>query len=84
MIGRPVKAGRASPSTTHGGGRTPGKRAAAAGLASDRHPAAAYPVLRFTDAANADLEQVVGKGDPQVVKWALKKWPAPRARLRGR
>jgi mRNA interferase RelE/StbE len=30
-------------------------------------------VVRFTDAAVADLEGMVRKGDPQVVKWALKK-----------
>lgn len=30
-------------------------------------------MVRFTDAAVADLERMVRKGDPQVVKWALKK-----------
>ena len=30
-------------------------------------------MVRFTDAAVADLEGMVRKGDPQVVKWALKK-----------
>jgi mRNA interferase RelE/StbE len=30
-------------------------------------------VVRLTDAAVADLERMVRKGDPQVVRWALKK-----------
>ena len=30
-------------------------------------------MVRFTDAAVADLEGMVRQGDPQVVKWALKK-----------
>lgn len=30
-------------------------------------------MVRFTDAAVADLEGMVRKGDPQVVRWALKK-----------
>lgn len=29
--------------------------------------------MRLTDAAVADLERMVRKGDPQVVRWALKK-----------
>lgn len=30
-------------------------------------------MVRFTDAAVSDLEAMVRKGDPQVVRWALKK-----------
>jgi len=41
--------------------------------ASGRHPEAARTVVRFTDAAVADLTGMVRKGDPQVVRWALKK-----------
>ena len=38
-----------------------------------RHPAAERTVVRFTDAAFGDLERMSLKGDPQVVRWALKK-----------
>jgi mRNA interferase RelE/StbE len=40
---------------------------------SGRHPDAERAVVRFTDAAVSDLEQMVRKGDPQVARWALKK-----------
>lgn len=40
---------------------------------SGRHPDAERTVVRFTDAAVADLEQMIRTGDPQVVRWALKK-----------
>lgn len=40
---------------------------------SGRHPDADRTVVRFTDAAFADLQRLARKGDPQVVRWALKK-----------
>jgi len=38
-----------------------------------RHPHARKTVVRLIDAAVGDLERMVRKGDPQVVRWALKK-----------
>ena len=49
------------------------KSAPGAARASGRHPDAERTVVRFTDAALADLELMARKGDPQVVRWALKK-----------
>ena len=39
---------------------------------SGRHPEAQHVVVRLTDAALSDLETMGRKGDPQVVRWALK------------
>jgi mRNA interferase RelE/StbE len=52
---------------------TTGESAAATVRASGRHPDAERTVVRLTDAALADLQSMVRKGDPQVVRWALKK-----------
>ncbi|GAA2027302.1 hypothetical protein GCM10009720_03790 [Yaniella flava] len=38
-----------------------------------RHPEAEGTVVRLTDAAWGDLQTMLRKGDPQVVRWALKK-----------
>lgn len=75
MTGRPRQAGRKRSGTIAGPPTTKSTGTAATGLvrASGRHPRAERTVVRFTDAAIADLEQVARKGDPQVVKWALKK-----------
>jgi len=54
-------------------GKKSQKSGAAGVRASGRHPGAERTVVRFTDAALADLELVARKGDPQVVRWALKK-----------
>jgi len=54
-------------------GRAGGKSAPGAARASGRHPDAERTVVRFTDAALVDLELMARKGDPQVVRWALKK-----------
>ncbi|WP_299958646.1 type II toxin-antitoxin system RelE/ParE family toxin [uncultured Modestobacter sp.] len=54
-------------------GKTTRKSPAAAGRTSGRHPDAERTVVRFTDAALSDLQSMVRKGDPQVVRWALKK-----------
>lgn len=43
------------------------------GRASGRHPDAVRTVVRLTSDAVDDLERLMRKGDPQVVKWALKK-----------
>lgn len=40
---------------------------------SGRHEDAAAVVVRLTEAALSDLETMQRKGDPQVVRWALKK-----------
>ncbi|GAB3056529.1 hypothetical protein GCM10027053_17330 [Intrasporangium mesophilum] len=40
---------------------------------SGRHPEAIKTVVRLTDAAMDDLENIARRGDPQVVRWALKK-----------
>jgi mRNA interferase RelE/StbE len=40
---------------------------------SGRHPDAQRTVVRFTDPAFGDLQRLARKGDPQVVRWALKK-----------
>jgi len=65
VTGRPR---RPSPS-----GKKSEKSGSAAIRASGRHPNAERTVVRFTDAALADLELMARKGDPQVVRWALKK-----------
>lgn len=44
-----------------------------AGRAGGRHPNATSTVVRLTTDALEDLERLIRKGDPQVVKWALKK-----------
>lgn len=44
-----------------------------AGKASGRHPKAVCTVVRLTDDAVEDLERLMHRGDPQVVRWALKK-----------
>lgn len=44
-----------------------------AGRAGGRHPKAVRTVVRVTGDAVDDLERVMRKGDPQVVRWALKK-----------
>lgn len=44
---------------------------------SGRHPEARRTVVRFTDPAFADLQRLARKGDPQVVRWALKKCLLP-------
>ena len=50
------------------------RRGTAAGSRkSGRHADAQRTVVRFTDAAVSDLELLARKGDPQVVRWALKK-----------
>lgn len=41
--------------------------------AGGRHPDAQSVVVRLIDAALSDLELMQRKGDPQVVRWALKK-----------
>jgi len=40
---------------------------------SGRHPDAAGTVVRLTSDAVADLDRMLRKGDPQVVRWAFKK-----------
>ena len=56
---------------------------------SGRHPDAQAVVVRLTDAALSDLQSMHRKGDPQVVRWALKKCllleqnPEAGAALRG-
>ena len=56
---------------------------------SGRHPDAEAVVVRLTDAALSDLQAMQRKGDPQVVRWALKKCllleqdPEAGAALRG-
>lgn len=40
---------------------------------SGKHPDAVRTVVRLTEAALEDLERIHRKGDPQVVRWALKK-----------
>lgn len=40
---------------------------------SGRHREAEAVVVRLTDSALSDLETIQRKGDPQVVRWALKK-----------
>lgn len=40
---------------------------------SGRHHEAERTVVRLTDAALGDLENMLKRGDPQVVRWALKK-----------
>ena len=67
MTARPRQPTRTTTGTT-----TP-KDTAAQVRASGRHPDAERTVVRFTDAALADLQSMVRKGDPQVVGWALKK-----------
>ncbi|MFQ1001982.1 type II toxin-antitoxin system RelE family toxin [Modestobacter sp. SSW1-42] len=54
-------------------GTASGKSIPGAARASGRHPAAERTVVRFTDAALGDLELMARKGDPQVVRWAVKK-----------
>lgn len=57
-----------------GRSRQPARTSAAAPVRkSGRHPAAEHTVVRLTEAAVGDLQRMVAKGDPQVVKWALKK-----------
>lgn len=43
------------------------------GLSKGRHHAATRTVVRLVDGAVDDLETMLRKGDPQVVRWALKK-----------
>ena len=43
------------------------------GRAGGRHPQAVRTVVRLTSDAVGDLERLIRKGDPQVVRWALKK-----------
>lgn len=43
------------------------------GRASGRHPEAKGTVVRLTSDAVSDLDRLLRRGDPQVVKWALKK-----------
>ena len=75
MTGRPRQAGRKRSGSTAGTptAKSIGTTATDPVRASGRHPGAERTVVRFTDAAIADLEQMARKGDPQVVKWALKK-----------
>lgn len=40
---------------------------------SGRHPKAQVTVVRLTEDATEDLARLLRKGDPQVVRWALKK-----------
>lgn len=44
-----------------------------AGRAGGRHPKAAGTVVRLTNDAVRDLERLMDRGDPQVVRWAFKK-----------
>jgi mRNA interferase RelE/StbE len=44
-----------------------------AGRAGRRHPKAVRTVVRLTSDAVEDLERLMRKGDPQVVRWAFKK-----------
>ena len=66
MSGQPRR--RAQPSETP---KEPAKPARRAPSASAR--AANRTVVRLTEAAMGDLEALARKGDPQVVRWALKK-----------
>lgn len=43
------------------------------GRAGGRHAGALLTVVRLTSDAVGDLERLIRKGDPQVVRWALKK-----------
>lgn len=54
-------------------GTPTGETTGAAVRASDRHPEAERTVVRFTDAALDDLQLMARKGNPQVLRWALKK-----------
>jgi mRNA interferase RelE/StbE len=58
---------------THRPRRPTGEPDPASPRRSGRHPDAQRTVVRFTDAAFADLQRLARKGDPQVVRWALKK-----------
>lgn len=53
--------------------RPPGEPDPAPPRKAGRHPDARRTVVRFIDAAFADLQRLARKGDPQVVRWALKK-----------
>lgn len=44
---------------------------AVAGRATGRHPEAAGTVVRLTSDALADLDRLLRRGDPQVVRWAF-------------
>ncbi len=44
-----------------------------AGRASGRHPEAKGTVVRLTSDAVADVDRLLRRGDPQVVRWAFKK-----------
>lgn len=46
---------------------------AVAGKASGRHPEAVGTVVRLTRDAVTDLDRLLSRGDPQVVRWAFKK-----------
>ena len=44
-----------------------------ASRAGGRHPSSVSTVVRLTNDAVQDLERLIRKGDPQVVKWAFEK-----------